>query len=136
MDIPDLQQPREPPRGPQFPRNVRPGSAPGAATYQQLRYDIDRQTYVMDWLVEEAKEHRQREGLPPRPFHPSPVWHQQQQNPLPYYLVIFYLLLCMYKLMLYISNLCSGIEIVEYFNLNRIVWKQYNIFKPYRGFSK
>ncbi|MFS7968676.1 hypothetical protein Hanom_Chr09g00800401 [Helianthus anomalus] len=82
MDIPDLPQPRGPPGAPQFPRHVRLGPAPRYPAYQQLRHDVDRLTYMMEWLLEEAPERRQREGFPPRTFHPPPVWHQQQQDPL------------------------------------------------------
>ncbi|MFS7964637.1 hypothetical protein Hanom_Chr08g00752681 [Helianthus anomalus] len=80
MYIPDLPQPRGPPGVPQFPRHVRPGPAPSYAWYQQLRHDVDRLTYVMEWLVEEAQDRRQREALPPRHFIPVVAWHQQQQH--------------------------------------------------------
>ncbi|MFS8023575.1 hypothetical protein Hanom_Chr16g01453051 [Helianthus anomalus] len=97
MDIMDLPQLRGPPKVPEFPRHVRPCPSPRATTYQQLHHDVDKLTYVMEWLVEEAQEHRHREGLPPWPFHPPPVWHQyqqqqdeQQQDPPPYYFIFCY----------------------------------------------
>ncbi|KAJ0602486.1 hypothetical protein HanIR_Chr03g0140281 [Helianthus annuus] len=77
VDIPELPQPPPPPGAPQFPHHV-PGPDPGAAVYQQLRADVGWHAYALQWLVEEAQERRQREGLPPRPYHPPPGCHQQQ----------------------------------------------------------
>ncbi|KAM0019197.1 hypothetical protein Hdeb2414_s0011g00375841 [Helianthus debilis subsp. tardiflorus] len=63
--IPEPPQPRGPPGAPQFPRHVWPSPGP---SYQRLRRDVDRNNYLLEWVVAELQEHRQRSGLPPLPF--------------------------------------------------------------------
>ncbi|MFS7903461.1 hypothetical protein Hanom_Chr01g00024341 [Helianthus anomalus] len=82
MDIPKLPQPRPPPGRLSFHITL----FQGVAEYQQLRVDVDRLTdtagtmsYVLQWLVEEVKERRQRVGLHLRPYH-SPIRRSQQQQ--------------------------------------------------------
>ncbi|MFS7995002.1 hypothetical protein Hanom_Chr12g01112761 [Helianthus anomalus] len=48
-----------------FPRHVGPGPAPSYAAYKRLRRDIDRLTYVVEWMTVELQALSQREGLPP-----------------------------------------------------------------------
>ncbi|KAJ0865498.1 hypothetical protein HanRHA438_Chr12g0541171 [Helianthus annuus] len=80
--IPEPPQPRGPPGAPQFPRHVGTGPDP---SYQRLHRDLDRQNYLLEWVVAELQERRQRDGLPPRPYIPDAEWdqhhEQEQQDP-------------------------------------------------------
>ncbi|KAJ0921580.1 hypothetical protein HanPSC8_Chr05g0193171 [Helianthus annuus] len=67
MYIPEPPQPCGPPGAPQFPRHVGPGPSP---SYQRLCSDVDRLTYVVEWMAVEMQRLSQREGLPPRDFVP------------------------------------------------------------------